>query len=64
VLSPLQSVRQGIILTLGLAATWAADPVPDFHLVDVNPNSARAQNMVSPRDYRLQISGYYFGDAG
>lgn len=41
-----------------------ADPVPDFSLADVNPNSIRYQAEVSPRDYRLQVSAYYFGAAG
>lgn len=39
-------------------------PMPDFQLRDVNPNSPRSGRMVSPRDYRLQISAYYFGAAG
>ncbi len=42
----------------------ANTPVPDFKLVDVNPNSPRYGRTISPRDYRLQISAYYFGDAG
>lgn len=39
-------------------------PMPDFRLTDVNPNSARHTQSVSPRDYRLQIAAYYFGAAG
>jgi hypothetical protein len=51
---------------LGLAASQAADtpPAPDFNLLDVNPNSIRRNSLVSPRDYVLQVSGYYFGAAG
>jgi hypothetical protein len=48
-------------LAVGL---FAAEPVPDFRLRDENPNSPRSQAEVSPRDYLLQVSGYYFGDAG
>ena len=40
-----------------------AAPVADFKLMDVNTASARAGSMVGPRDYRLQVSGYYFGAA-
>ena len=46
------------------AATPPAEPVPDFQLRDLNPHSARSGQTVSPRDYRLQISAYYFGAAG
>ena len=46
---------------LGLAQT---PPVPDFQLRDENPNSSRYHQSVSPRDYRMQIAAYYFGDAG
>jgi|SoiMethySBSTD1v2_1073268.scaffolds.fasta_scaffold1024407_1 hypothetical protein len=45
------------------AATLSAQTVPDFQLPDVNPNSPRYDTAVSPRDYRLQVSGYYFGAA-
>ncbi|GAB4132068.1 MAG: hypothetical protein Kow001_24880 [Acidobacteriota bacterium] len=47
---------------------WAlvtqAQPVPDFQLQDVNPGSPRHQQPVSPRDYLLQVSAWYFGAAG
>jgi hypothetical protein len=36
-------------------------PQPDFHLQDVNPNSARSGQSVSPRDYLGGISAWYFG---
>ena len=45
-------------------AAEALTPMPDFQLADVNPNSPRYGRTVSPRDYRLQISAYYFSDAG
>ncbi|MEC7948673.1 MAG: hypothetical protein VX265_13995 [Myxococcota bacterium] len=35
-------------------------PVPDFRLADLNPNSVRAGQDVSPRDYMEQVSGWYF----
>lgn len=43
----------------GLAV--ADDALADFSLVDVNPNSMRYQETVSPRDYLGQISAWYFG---
>ena len=39
------------------------DPVPDFSLRDVNVNSTRFDEMVSPRDYEGQVSAWYFGHA-
>ena len=59
-------LRAGTIclLALGFATGAAAQTVPDFKAQDMNPNSLRAKSLVSPRDYLLQVSGYYFGDAG
>ena len=37
--------------------------VPDFQLVDVNPNSSTYNQAVSPRDYLGQVSAWYFGHA-
>jgi hypothetical protein len=37
--------------------------VPDFSLLDVNENSERKGQLVSPRDYRGQVSLWYFGHA-
>ena len=37
------------------------DVLPDFSLGDVNPNSSRYQEIVSPRDYLGEISVWYFG---
>ncbi|MEK7685453.1 MAG: hypothetical protein AAB466_08525 [Verrucomicrobiota bacterium] len=53
-----------LAVTLGVAACWAGELAPDFRLVDVNTNSVRLNAPVSPRDYLLQVSGYYFGAAG
>ncbi len=38
-----------------------AEALPDFSVIDVNANSARYQEEVSPRDYLGQISAWYFG---
>ena len=38
-----------------------AEALPDFSVIDVNANSARYQDVVSPRDYLGQISAWYFG---
>lgn len=35
--------------------------VPDFKLVDENPNSPHYKQNVSPRDYLGQVSAWYFG---
>ena len=37
--------------------------VPDFALVDVNPNSTTHDQPVSPRDHLDHISAWYFGSA-
>jgi hypothetical protein len=50
-------------LLVAAATTLSAQTVPDFHLPDVNPHSPRYDVEVSPRDYKLQVSGYYFGAA-
>jgi hypothetical protein len=49
---------------VGQLTGWAGDLVPDFKLVDVNSHSERFMAPVSPRDYILQVSGFYFGWAG
>ena len=53
-----------LTVTAGMMTLWAGEAVPDFKLVDTNLNSVRQNTLVSPRDYLLQVSGYYFGDAG
>jgi len=35
--------------------------LPDFSVTDVNVNSARSGEAVSPRDYVGQVSAWYFG---
>jgi hypothetical protein len=57
------------LLALGPAALMgiacqAAGPVSDFHLIDCNAASPRYRASVSPRDYQLRISAYYFATAG
>jgi hypothetical protein len=52
-----------VIFAMAAASSRAADPLPDFHLDDTNPQSPRFDAKVSPRDYILQVSGYYFGHA-
>jgi hypothetical protein len=47
-----------------LTMARASDIIPDFLLQDVNRESPRNEAQVSPRDYVLQVSGYYFGHAG
>jgi hypothetical protein len=53
-------------LAIGLAGllSHAGDVAPNFSLPDVNPGSPRTTRMVSPRDYIMQVTGFYFGDAG
>ena len=33
---------------------------PDFCLVDLNTNSSRVGEAITPRDYLQQVSGWYF----
>ena len=52
--------------TVGDSADSSAlsdDALPDFSLTDVNANSARYQDAVSPREYLGKISAWYFGHA-
>jgi hypothetical protein len=37
--------------------------VPDFSLLDVNPNSPTYNQQVSPRDYLGKVTGWYSGHA-
>ncbi len=39
------------------------DLVPDFALLDVSTTSPTAGQPVSPRDYLMRVSGWYFGHA-
>ena len=38
----------------------ASDPMPDWSLVDINPNSPTCNQSISPRDYLQKTSGWYF----
>lgn len=55
--------RTALAFAAIFAATsaFAATPEPDWSLQDVNSNSIRYQDLVSPTDYRMQVSAYYFG---
>ncbi len=61
----------GLILLAGCddkRSTMPLDPgpgpvMPDFAIVDVNPNSATYDQTVSPRECIGQISCWYFGHA-
>ena len=53
-----------VLLGVAISQVTEAASVADFRLLDVNPNSVRGNSLVSPRDYLLQVSGYYFGEAG
>jgi hypothetical protein len=39
------------------------EPVPDFSVLDVNPNSSTTGQPVSPRNYVGKVSAWYFGHA-
>jgi hypothetical protein len=41
----------------------SADPLPEFSVSDVNPNSTRFNQAISPRDYLGEVSAWYFGHA-
>jgi hypothetical protein len=60
----MRSAMASLGVILGLVTGWADEPVLDFHLTDVNANSVRRNAPVSPRDYLLQVTGYYFANAG
>lgn len=51
-------------LWVGLVSGWSGEVLPDFRLTNVNPNSVRYRQQISPRDYLLQVTGYYFSGAG
>lgn len=59
----MQRLCRTAVVLLGWGTAWGAEPVPDFALRDENPNSVRYRQQVSPRDYGLQVSAYYFGAA-
>lgn len=45
-------------------AASSVEPMPDFKLRDTNLNSPRFGQTVSPRDYQMRISAFYFADSG
>jgi hypothetical protein len=45
------------------SVSLSAEAAPDFRLIDVNPNSPRHDQLVSPRDYVQRVSAWYFGHA-
>lgn len=51
------------ILASILSCTPIFAQAPDFHLRDASVSSPRRETIVSPRDYIMQVSGYYFGAA-
>ena len=54
-------IRQIVVSVLGAVPLLAQ--APDFRLADVSVSSPRRGSVVSPRDYILQVSGFYFGAA-
>lgn len=57
---------RGLLYSLCLlliGSAYAAEPVPEFRLLDVSSTSPRRGTTISPRDYVMQVSGYYFGEA-
>jgi hypothetical protein len=49
--------------TDGETGPGESEIVPDFSLTDVNINSEREGESVSPRDYEGEVSAWYFGHA-
>ena len=60
----MRNLSHSAFVMFAAAMSMCAQPVPDFHLPNVNMYSARPTAMESPRDYLFQVSGYYFGAAG
>ena len=52
-----------LMMVMGCIGSEKNGLMPDFTLQDVNPNSARYQMEVSPRDYLGNRSAWYFGHA-
>ena len=59
----MRNLRHSAVVLFAAAMSMGAQPVPDFHLWNVNEVSARPDATVSPRDYLLQVCGFYFGGA-
>jgi len=47
-----------------VSAVKAAEPLAAFALGDLNMNSSRVSQTISPRDYGQWVSAYYFGNEG
>ena len=67
---PATAAAGALVAVLLTACSWnddVASPIPgaaavvDFGLLDVNPTSLRAGQIVSPRDYLGSVSAWYFG---
>ncbi len=52
-----------VVLSAGAPVANGGVMVPDFALMDVNSTSSTYGQLVSPRDYLQQVSGWYFGHA-
>ena len=50
-------------VTASICAVSLFAQAPDFRLTDVSFSSPRTGTVVSPRDYIMQVSGFYFGAA-
>ncbi|MGK0190525.1 MAG: hypothetical protein ACI9R3_006353 [Verrucomicrobiales bacterium] len=48
-------------LVCGGSMVAQADPQPEFALPDINPESERSGQAISPRNYKQQITAWYFG---
>ena len=55
------AVWTAMLLTSGAAG---GAPIAAFALNDLNPESPRTGQVLSPRDYGQWISAYYFGNEG
>jgi len=55
--------RVVIISWVFISPLFSQNLTPDFSLPDKNLSSPRAGVTVSPRNYRHQVTAYYFGSA-
>jgi hypothetical protein len=53
----------GLAGPTGHTGSVPTTPEPDFHLVDLNPTSPTLNQVMSPRDQLLRVSGWYFTHA-
>ena len=60
---PLDAALGAVAGQQGELAEGESEPVADFSLVDLNPNSATYNQSLSPRDFLGQTSAWYFGHA-